>query len=165
MTCALTRAMSEPKERGDARLLAVIGFPHAEDMAIRATRRVANHYQTLAEEAEADEAPLASTPCECPRPQNTGPAKTSAASSKSSPRSASAPALFFGSYVIATGLVYVRKLGEARGWRERAFAASAERKGFSRPGAAAKAVFVNEYRDCAQCYCLKKKITAFIFPA
>jgi hypothetical protein len=51
--------MSEPKERGDARLLAVIGFPHAEDMAIRATRGVANHYQSLAEEAEADEAPLA----------------------------------------------------------------------------------------------------------
>jgi hypothetical protein len=28
-------------------------------MAIRATRGVANHYQSLAEEAEADEAPLA----------------------------------------------------------------------------------------------------------
>lgn len=78
-----------------------------------------------------------------------GPAKTSAASSKSSPRSASASALFFGSYVIATGLVYVRKPGEARGWRERAFAASAERKGFARSGAAAKAAFVNEYWDGA----------------
>ena len=56
MTCASTRARSEPKERRDTRLFAVIGFPHAEDVAIRATRRVANDNNTTVEQTEADDA-------------------------------------------------------------------------------------------------------------
>ena len=45
ITCASTRFKSEPNLRADAVLFAFIGFPHAEDMAIRATRRVPNHHQ------------------------------------------------------------------------------------------------------------------------
>jgi len=54
MTCAATRDRSDPKERRDTRLLTVIGFPHAEDMAIRATRRVADDDHSIAEHAEAN---------------------------------------------------------------------------------------------------------------
>jgi hypothetical protein len=36
--CASTRARSDPKERRDAGFFAVIGFPHAEYIANRATR-------------------------------------------------------------------------------------------------------------------------------
>jgi len=38
----LTRARSDFKERRDAGFFAFIGFPHAEDVAIRATPRVAH---------------------------------------------------------------------------------------------------------------------------
>jgi len=55
MTCVATLARSDPKERGDERLLAVIGFPHAEHMAIRATRCVANHHHSVPEHAETDD--------------------------------------------------------------------------------------------------------------
>jgi len=55
MTWASTRLRSEPKERRDARFFAVICFPHAEDVAIRATRRVANNYDPSAQDTEADD--------------------------------------------------------------------------------------------------------------
>ena len=54
ITCAATRARSEPKERRDTLLLAVICFPHAEYMAIRATRCVADNNHSIAEHAEAN---------------------------------------------------------------------------------------------------------------
>ena len=53
MTCVATLARSDPKEGGDERLLAVIGFAHAEHMAIRATRCVANNYHPIPEHAVA----------------------------------------------------------------------------------------------------------------
>ena len=56
MMCVATLARSDPKEGGDERLLAVIGFPHAEHMAIRATRCVANHHHPIPEHAEAEDA-------------------------------------------------------------------------------------------------------------
>jgi hypothetical protein len=59
MTCASTRARSEPKERRDARFLAVICFPHAKDVAIRATRGVANHNDPTLEDTEADDSRFA----------------------------------------------------------------------------------------------------------
>jgi hypothetical protein len=37
-------------------LFAVIGFPHAEDVAIRATRRVADHNHSIPQHPEADDA-------------------------------------------------------------------------------------------------------------
>jgi hypothetical protein len=37
------------------RLLAVIGFPHAENVAIRATRCVTNNYHPIIEHAEAND--------------------------------------------------------------------------------------------------------------
>jgi hypothetical protein len=40
-------------------LFAVICFPHAEDLAIRATRRVAHHDKSILEQAEADDPLLA----------------------------------------------------------------------------------------------------------
>ena len=55
MTCAATFARSDPKERGDKRLLAVIGFPHAEYMAIRATRGVANDNHSVPEHPKAED--------------------------------------------------------------------------------------------------------------
>jgi len=58
ITCASTRRRSEPKERGDTRFLAVIDFPHAEDVAIRATRCVANNDNPTMEQAKADDADL-----------------------------------------------------------------------------------------------------------
>ena len=59
MTWAATFGRSEPKEGCDARLLAVIGFPHAEDVAIRATRRVTHHDHAVREHPEADHPDLA----------------------------------------------------------------------------------------------------------
>ena len=56
ITCASTRRRSEPKERRDTRFLAVIGFPHAEDVTIRATRRVANNDNPTMEQTKADDA-------------------------------------------------------------------------------------------------------------
>jgi hypothetical protein len=57
--CASTRRRSEPKERRDARFLAVIGFPHTEDVAIRATRCVAYDDNAAVEQTEADNADFA----------------------------------------------------------------------------------------------------------
>lgn len=62
MTCASTRARSEPEERRDARFLAVIGFPHAKDVAIRATRRVANHNDPSVKDTKADDSRFAVIP-------------------------------------------------------------------------------------------------------
>ena len=54
ITWVATRARSEPEEWRDTRFLAVIGFPHAEDVAIRATRRVTNNNHPVMEHAEAN---------------------------------------------------------------------------------------------------------------
>jgi hypothetical protein len=62
MTCASTRARSEPEERRDARFLAVIGFPHAKDVAIRATRRVADHYDPTVKDVKTDDSRFAVAP-------------------------------------------------------------------------------------------------------
>jgi hypothetical protein len=62
MTCASTRARSEPEERRDARFLAVIGFPHAKDVTIRATRRVANHNNPSVKDTKADDSRFAIIP-------------------------------------------------------------------------------------------------------
>lgn len=62
MTCASTRARLEPEERRDTRFLAVIGFPHAKDMAIRATRRVANHNDPSVKDTKADDSRFAVIP-------------------------------------------------------------------------------------------------------
>jgi hypothetical protein len=43
-------------------LFAVIGFPHTEYVAIRATRRIANHDQSSSQQPEADDALLAVAP-------------------------------------------------------------------------------------------------------
>ena len=53
------RARSEPEERRDTRFLAVIGFPHAKDVAIRATRCVAYDDDATVENAEADDSDFA----------------------------------------------------------------------------------------------------------
>lgn len=62
MTCASTRARSEPEERCDARFLAVIGFPHAKDVAIRATRRVAYNNNPSVKDTKADDSRFAVIP-------------------------------------------------------------------------------------------------------
>jgi hypothetical protein len=62
MTCASTRARSEPEERRDARFLAVISFPHAEDVAIRATRRVAHYNDPSMKDTKADDSRFAVIP-------------------------------------------------------------------------------------------------------
>jgi len=59
MTWAATLCRSEPKEGRDTRLLAVIGFPHAKDVTIRATRRVAHHNHPIVEHPETDHPNLA----------------------------------------------------------------------------------------------------------
>jgi hypothetical protein len=56
MVCASTRARSETKARRDTALFAFIGFPHAENVAIRATRGVAHNYHAVCEQAIADDA-------------------------------------------------------------------------------------------------------------
>jgi hypothetical protein len=57
--CASTRAKSDFKEGRDAPLFAVIGFPNAEDMAIRATRCISNHHHSTFQLSEANHAHLA----------------------------------------------------------------------------------------------------------
>jgi hypothetical protein len=64
ITCASTRARSEPEERRDARFLTVIGFPHAKDVAIRATRSVANHHDPAVKHAETDDSRFAVAPAD-----------------------------------------------------------------------------------------------------
>ncbi len=56
MTCASTRARSEPDLRADAVLFAFIGFSHAEDVAIRATRRIPDHYQAALQKTVTNDA-------------------------------------------------------------------------------------------------------------
>ena len=51
--------MSEPKVRREARLLTIIGLSHAEHVAIRATRRVPNDYQSVFQTSVADESTFA----------------------------------------------------------------------------------------------------------
>jgi len=55
MTCASTRAKLEPKVRREAGLLTIVGLSHAEDVANRATRGVADNYQPAFEQAEAED--------------------------------------------------------------------------------------------------------------
>jgi hypothetical protein len=62
MTWASTRLRSEPKERRDARFLAVICFPHTENVAIRATRRVANDDDPSAQHTKTDDSRFAVVP-------------------------------------------------------------------------------------------------------
>ena len=50
---------SDFKERRDAPLFAVIGFPHAENMAIRATRCISNHHHSTFQLSEANHARFA----------------------------------------------------------------------------------------------------------
>ena len=59
MTCEATLARSEPKDLADTRYFAVICFPHAENMAFRTTRCVANNHHSIMEHAEANHSPLA----------------------------------------------------------------------------------------------------------
>ena len=56
MTWESARAKSEPKMRCEAGLLTVVGLSHAEDVANRATRGVADHYQPAGKQAKADHA-------------------------------------------------------------------------------------------------------------
>jgi hypothetical protein len=93
-------------------LFAVIGFPHAEYVAIRATRRVANHDHSSSQQSEADNARLAVVPAVVLDLERRS-GKTSAASLKSSPRSASVAALLLGSKVTVTTLLYLHKRGAA----------------------------------------------------
>ena len=58
ITCASTRSRSEPKVRREAGLFTFIGLSHAEDMAFRATRRVANDHQATIQQAKADDSLL-----------------------------------------------------------------------------------------------------------
>ena len=64
MTCVATLPRSEPKERGDARLLAVIGFSHAEHVAIRATRCVTYDHHAIIKHAKTDHPGLAVVPAD-----------------------------------------------------------------------------------------------------
>jgi len=54
-TCASTRARSEPKVRREAGLLTFVCLSHAEDVANRATRGVADHYEPAAEQTKAED--------------------------------------------------------------------------------------------------------------
>ena len=51
--------MSEPKVRREASLLTIIGLSHAEHVAIRATRRVPNDYQSVFQASVADDSTFA----------------------------------------------------------------------------------------------------------
>ena len=101
-TWASTRARSDFKERRDAFFLSVIGLPHAEDVTVRAARRVAHNDKASRQQPVTDDAPLAVSSSWCLRSLLT-PAKISAASAQSSPRSASVFARLTGSDVIRTG--------------------------------------------------------------
>jgi len=59
---ASTLARSEPKERADAFDFACIAFPHAKDMAIRATRGVTHGHHAPGQQAKADDAGFAVIP-------------------------------------------------------------------------------------------------------
>ena len=56
--CASTRGRSDPEVRRDAGLFTIVGLSHAEDMALRATRGVADHDHPAFQLAEADDPPL-----------------------------------------------------------------------------------------------------------
>ena len=56
MTCASTRARLEPKVRREAGLLTAIGLSHAENVANRATRGVADNHQPSSQKAKAEHA-------------------------------------------------------------------------------------------------------------
>lgn len=56
--CASTRARSEPEVRRKAVFLTVVGLSHAEDVANRATRGVADHHEPTLEASVADDSPL-----------------------------------------------------------------------------------------------------------
>lgn len=57
--CASTRFRSEPKVRREAVLLTAVGLSHAEDVAIRATRGIADYDQAVFELAVANHSNLA----------------------------------------------------------------------------------------------------------
>jgi hypothetical protein len=57
--CASTRARSDFKERRDAGFFAAIGFPHAENVAIRATRRVSDDDHSALQYAVTNDASFA----------------------------------------------------------------------------------------------------------
>lgn len=57
--CASTRSRSDFKERRDAGFFAAIGFPHAENVAIRATRRIADDDHSALQPAIANHASFA----------------------------------------------------------------------------------------------------------
>lgn len=54
MTCALTRAKSELKVWREAGLLTIVCLSHAEDVANRATRGIANYYKSACKQTEAE---------------------------------------------------------------------------------------------------------------
>ena len=58
-TCASTRAKSEPKVRREAGLFTVVGLSHAEDVANRATRGIADHHEAACQQTEAEDAAFA----------------------------------------------------------------------------------------------------------
>lgn len=53
--CASTRARSEPEVRREAFFLTVVGLSHAEDVAHRATRGKADHYEPALQPSVADD--------------------------------------------------------------------------------------------------------------
>ena len=57
--CASTRSRLDFKERRDAGFFAAIGFPHAENVAIRATRRVTDDDHSALQQAVANDASFA----------------------------------------------------------------------------------------------------------
>jgi hypothetical protein len=61
-TWASTRARSDFKERRDACSLSFIGLPHAEDVTVRAARRVAHNDKASRQQPVADDALLAVVP-------------------------------------------------------------------------------------------------------
>ncbi len=54
-TCASTRAKLEPKVRREGGLLTIVGLSHAEDVANRATRGVADNYEPASKQTEAQD--------------------------------------------------------------------------------------------------------------
>ncbi len=54
MTCALTRARSEPKVRCETGLLTIVCLSHTEDVANRATRGIANYHEPARKQTEAE---------------------------------------------------------------------------------------------------------------
>ncbi len=99
IVCASTLDRSDFKERRDALFLAAIGFPHAKYVASVAPGCVPNDYHPASKQAEADDARFAIVLALVLNFKR-GPGKTSAASSKSRPRSASVFARLAGSKVI-----------------------------------------------------------------